>query len=226
MKKSVLSLVVAVALLVPQAGMHAQEPVTEQKKELSSWTGGFLSSLGKAIKKREYKKLPSIVAKYKKTAAGIGALLVLGAVEVVVKLFASRQTVPQGYVAKQFTQQRSENKPINFDPFASPLSVGQVSPVIEAPAVPVIEEQEFENVGQVETGKAGQEEAQKAKAFHIPQVRQIGQQQLRSLGWASSDALEASKRARQEEEERRKAYQKAEAERVREELGEFSGSPW
>ena len=95
MKKSVLSLVVAVALLVPQAGMHAQEPVTEQKKELSSWTGGFLSSLGKAIKKREYKKLPSIVAKYKKTAAGIGALLVLGVVKVVVQLFAPEAEVPR-----------------------------------------------------------------------------------------------------------------------------------
>ena len=157
MKKSVLSLVVAVALLVPQAGMHAKEPVTEQKKELSSWTGGFLSSLGKAIKKREYKKLPSIVAKYKKTAAGIGALLVLGAVRVVVQLFASRQTVPQGYVAQQFTQQGSESKPINFDPSVSLLGVRQVSPVIEESAVPVIEEQEFESVGQVETGKAAQE---------------------------------------------------------------------
>ena len=90
-----LALIALAALLVPTARTHAMRERTqkttkamkERTESLAKWTGNFLSDLGKKIKRQKYAQLPEVVKKYRKTAAGVGALIVIAAVTAMVRLF-------------------------------------------------------------------------------------------------------------------------------------------
>ncbi len=97
--KKMLSVLAVVALVVPSAQVvamqrmrsagaaakarmqQARESAAKNAKKLSEWTGSLMADVGRAIKKQDFKKIPDIMKRHKKKAAGIiGAGVVLAAV--------------------------------------------------------------------------------------------------------------------------------------------------
>jgi len=125
MKKMVLRIAVA-ALLVPSASAVAmqerlrsagsaararmqqmRESVAKNTKCLSEWTGSLMADVGRAIKKRDLDKIPEIIKRHKKKAAGIiGTAAVLAGIGLLVRTVRSApSSMPTGSSAQLAVQE-------------------------------------------------------------------------------------------------------------------------